>query len=120
GEPGAPGGENDSAGLRIDVLVSNPPYIPAGDIAGLQPEVRDHEPRLALDGGGDGLDPYRRMLEQLPRLAQMPRIIAFELGMGQAREVARLLEQLGEWDEVRIIDDYAGIERHVIAVNNRA
>ena len=59
-----------AAGLRIDVLVSNPPYIPAGDIPGLQPEVRDYEPRLALDGGDDGLTPYRRMLEQLPLLEQ--------------------------------------------------
>nr|WP_229750636.1 peptide chain release factor N(5)-glutamine methyltransferase [Paenibacillus nasutitermitis] len=120
GETGAPAGEGGpAAGLRIDVLVSNPPYIPAGDIAGLQPEVRDHEPRLALDGGDDGLHPYRRMLEQLPRLAQLPRIVAFELGMAQAREVARMLKRPGIWDEVRIICDYAGIERHVIAVNHR-
>nr|WP_309568671.1 HemK/PrmC family methyltransferase [Paenibacillus sp. sptzw28] len=117
-DPGAPGG-GGPAGLRIDVLVSNPPYIPAGDIAGLQPEVRDHEPRLALDGGEDGLDPYRRILGQLPLLAVMPRIVAFELGMGQARDVAGMLEALGAWDEIMIINDYAGIERHVIAVNNR-
>jgi release factor glutamine methyltransferase len=117
-DPGAPGGGN-LAGLRIDVLVSNPPYIPAGDIAGLQPEVRDHEPRLALDGGRDGLDPYRRILEQLPLLTAIPRIVAFELGMGQAREVAGMLKALGAWDDITIINDYAGIERHVIAVNNR-
>ena len=104
------------AGLKIDVLVSNPPYIPASDIAGLQREVRDHEPWLALDGGADGLDPYRRMIEQLPSLAAIPRIVAFELGQGQAQEVARLLRETGHWPDIRIVTDYAGIERHVIAV----
>jgi release factor glutamine methyltransferase len=118
-DPGAPGDGGNLAGLRIDVLVSNPPYIPAGDIAGLQPEVRDHEPRLALDGGQDGLDPYRRILEQLTLLTAIPRIVAFELGMGQAREVAGMLKALGTWDDITIINDYAGIERHVIAVKNR-
>ncbi|MFC4811870.1 peptide chain release factor N(5)-glutamine methyltransferase [Paenibacillus sp. GCM10023250] len=105
-----------AAGLRIDVLVSNPPYIPAGHIAGLQPEVRDHEPRLALDGGDDGLTPYRRMAEQLARLSALPRIVGFELGIGQAQAVADLLRGIGAWREVRIIPDYAGIDRHVLAV----
>ncbi|QHW35162.1 peptide chain release factor N(5)-glutamine methyltransferase [Paenibacillus rhizovicinus] len=104
------------AGLRIDVLVSNPPYIPAGDISGLQPEVRDHEPRLALDGGDDGLTPYRRMAEQLKQLSALPRIVGFELGIGQAEAVADLLRGIGAWREVRIIPDYAGIDRHVLAV----
>lgn len=71
------------AGLETDILVSNPPYIPGGDIAGLQREVRDHEPRTALDGGGDGLDPYRRMMEQLPLLSAPPRLVGFELGQGR-------------------------------------
>ncbi len=103
-------------GLAVDVLVSNPPYIPAADLQGLQREVRDYEPHLALDGGADGLDPYRRMLEQLPLLAKLPRIVAFELGIGQPRIVAELLRSLGAWNDIRIISDYAGIERHVIAV----
>ncbi|WP_116188248.1 peptide chain release factor N(5)-glutamine methyltransferase [Paenibacillus taihuensis] len=119
--PGADAAHVDSetgsaAGLRIDVLVSNPPYIPAGDIAGLQPEVRDHEPRLALDGGDDGLTPYRRMAEQLAQLSAMPRIVGFELGMGQAEAVADLLRGIGAWRDIRIINDYAGIGRHVLAV----
>ncbi|EFM09106.1 protein-(glutamine-N5) methyltransferase, release factor-specific [Paenibacillus curdlanolyticus YK9] len=105
-----------AAGLRIDVLVSNPPYIPAGDLPDLQTEVRDYEPRLALDGGMDGLDPYRRMAEQLLRLAELPRIVAFELGMGQAEDVAELLRSIGYWDHIRIITDYGGIDRHVVAV----
>ncbi|MDF2835680.1 MAG: modification methylase, HemK family [Paenibacillus sp.] len=103
-------------GSRIDVLVSNPPYIPAADMDGLQREVRDHEPRLALEGGADGLDPYRRMLEQLPLLPAMPRIVAFELGIHQPRVVAGLMREIGAWDDIAIITDYNGIERHIIAV----
>lgn len=104
------------AGERLDILVSNPPYIPAGDIAGLQQEVRDHEPRLALDGGPDGLAPYRIMLEQLRLLPAPPQVIGFELGMGQARDVAALLESAGHWPEIIIVPDLAGIERHVLGV----
>ncbi|QDY84485.1 peptide chain release factor N(5)-glutamine methyltransferase [Paenibacillus polymyxa] len=105
------------AGMAVDILVSNPPYIPAADIAGLQPEVRDHEPRMALDGGPDGLGPYRAMLEQLGLLQTPPRLIGFELGMGQARDVANLLERAGHWRNILIIPDLAGIERHVLGVS---
>ncbi|XEC95301.1 peptide chain release factor N(5)-glutamine methyltransferase [Paenibacillus tarimensis] len=119
--PGQSGGvaRRGIAGLRADILVSNPPYIPARELAHLQREVRDYEPRLALDGGADGLEPYRRMLEQLPGLAALPRIVAFELGIGQAREVAGLLQEFSVWTDIRIIRDYAGIERHVMAVDSR-
>lgn len=111
-------GELQHGELRIDVLVSNPPYIPAADMLELQREVRDYEPHLALEGGPDGLIPYRRMLEQLPLLAQMPRIVAFELGMGQPRIVADMMREMSQWDDIRIISDYAGIERHVIATRS--
>jgi release factor glutamine methyltransferase len=104
------------AGERLDILVSNPPYIPADDIAGLQQEVRDHEPRLALDGGPDGLAPYRIMVEQLKLLPAPPQIVGFELGMGQAQDVAALLESAGHWPEIIIVPDLAGIERHVLGV----
>jgi len=106
------------SGLGIDVLVSNPPYIPAADIPGLQPEVRDYEPRLALVGGDDGLEPYRRMALQLPQLARLPRIVGFELGIGQAQAVAELLRAIGHWDDIRIITDYGGIDRHVLAIRH--
>ncbi|WP_082882464.1 peptide chain release factor N(5)-glutamine methyltransferase [Paenibacillus swuensis] len=104
------------AGLAVDILVSNPPYIPSADIPALQPEVRAHEPLSALDGGDDGLVLYRRMLAQLPELPAMPRLVGFEVGMGQARDVAAMLRAVAVWDEVRIIPDLAGIERHVVAV----
>lgn len=104
------------AGMETDILVSNPPYIPGADIAGLQREVRDYEPRSALDGGADGLDPYRRMLEQLPLLPAPPRLIAFELGLGQAEQVAGLLRAAGHWNEIVTVNDLAGIARHVLGL----
>ncbi|BCG61401.1 hypothetical protein PUR_48260 [Paenibacillus sp. URB8-2] len=103
-------------GLETDILVSNPPYIPGADIAGLQREVRDHEPRTALDGGEDGLDPYRRMMEQLRLLPAPPRLVGFELGLGQAEQVAALLTAAGHWSEIVTVPDLAGIPRHVLGI----
>jgi release factor glutamine methyltransferase len=100
----------------IDILISNPPYIPSADIPGLQREVRDHEPHLALDGGDDGLGPYRMMADQLPRLPQLPRLVAWEVGAGQAEAVAQLLRDAAKWADIRFIQDYAGIDRHVVAM----
>ncbi|MEK8133103.1 peptide chain release factor N(5)-glutamine methyltransferase [Paenibacillus filicis] len=102
-------------GGPIDILVSNPPYIPEEDERGLQVEVRLFEPRTALYGGVDGLVLYRRMVAQLAELSQLPRIVAFEVGLGQAEAVRELLLQAAAWDEVRLIPDLAGIDRHVVA-----
>ncbi|MEX1029471.1 MAG: peptide chain release factor N(5)-glutamine methyltransferase [Paenibacillaceae bacterium] len=104
-------------GLRVDILVSNPPYIPSTDIPELQREVREHEPMLSLDGGEDGLYCYRTMLEQMRRLPIIPRLVGFEVGFGQAQDVAALMEKCGWWKQIEIILDYAGIERHVIGCN---
>lgn len=103
-------------GEPLDIVVSNPPYIPADTIAHLQPEVRDYEPRGALDGGPDGLAPYRVMMAQLPLLPRPPCLIGFELGMGQAGDVAELLRQAGCWREIVTVTDLAGIDRHVIGI----
>jgi len=103
-------------GIRVDILVSNPPYIPSSDIEGLQREVREHEPVLALDGGDDGLFCYRRMLAQMERLPSVPSLIGFEVGFGQAQDVAKLMKNCGWWKRVEIILDYSGIERHVIGL----
>ncbi|MGU3471568.1 peptide chain release factor N(5)-glutamine methyltransferase [Paenibacillus sp. D51F] len=115
-QPFLASGGGSMEGLEVDVLVSNPPYIPAGDLPGLQREVREFEPRLALDGGEDGLNPYRAMAEQLRSLTRLPSVVGFELGIGQARQVAALLEEIGHWDDISIVTDYGGIERHVVAV----
>lgn len=79
----------------FDVIVSNPPYIPSGEIDGLAPEVREHDPRLALDGGADGLDAYRRLADQLPLLLADGGVTALEVGAGQAEQVAELLTLAG-------------------------
>ncbi|UQZ84463.1 Release factor glutamine methyltransferase [Paenibacillus konkukensis] len=103
-------------GLRLDAVVSNPPYIPEADEEGLQPEVRLYEPPSALYGGKDGLELYRRLIAQLAELAAMPSLVGLEVGMGQASAVAQMLSAAAKWDEVQIIPDLAGIDRHVIAV----
>lgn len=105
-------------GVAIDILVSNPPYIRSEDMPGLQREVRDFEPHLALDGGEDGLTPYRRMAAQLARLPRLPRLVAWEMGAGQADDAAKLLRAVADWREIRYVKDYAGIDRHVIAVKD--
>lgn len=104
-----------AAGLSPDIVVSNPPYIKSSDLPDLQREVRDFEPHLALDGGEDGLDFYRRLVEQLASQPVKPRLVGFEVGMGQAPEVAALLRELGVFDRVGTVKDLAGIERHVLA-----
>ncbi|MDF2661778.1 MAG: prmC [Paenibacillus sp.] len=100
--------------ITIDILVSNPPYIESGDMPHLQPEVREHEPHLALDGGPDGLRFYRRIVEQTGELPSRPAVIGFEVGSGQARQVAELIRESGGWERIEIVNDLAGIERHVI------
>jgi release factor glutamine methyltransferase len=94
----------------VDWVVSNPPYIPSGDIDALMPEVSRHEPRLALDGGADGLDVIRRLDEVAWRRAR--RGLLVELGQGQADAVADLLRDRG-WLDVRSWADLAGIARVV-------
>ena len=104
--------------VPINVLLSNPPYIPSGDIAGLDTQVKDHEPLSALDGGQDGLDLYIRMINQLPPVIGDKAFVGFEVGMGQAEDVKAMLEDTGLFQETYIIDDYAGIGRHVIAIRS--
>lgn len=102
-------------GLAADILVSNPPYIPSADLPGLQREVREFEPRLALDGGPDGLAPYRRMADRMRLLPRLPRLVAWEVGAGQAEDAAELLRRAAEWERIWFVKDYAGIDRHVLA-----
>lgn len=104
-----------AAGLSPDILVSNPPYIPSADIASLQPEVRVYEPLLALDGGEDGLTPYRRLVRQMAELPAYPTLVGFEVGINQAEAVMQLLAEQEQWDWVETVADLAGIPRHVLA-----
>jgi release factor glutamine methyltransferase len=97
----------------FDLILSNPPYIPSGDIAGLMPEVAMYEPVAALDGGVDGLHAYRRILSQIPSLLRPNGAAVLELGQGQEAEVARLARMVGlEVQPAR--DDLGGIARALV------
>lgn len=98
----------------VDILVSNPPYIPSKDVLELDVQVKDHEPMRALDGGEDGLDFYRRICQGLPQVLRQDGLVAFEVGMGQARDVEQLLLASGVIARTEVIEDLAGIERIVI------
>jgi len=98
----------------FDVMVSNPPYIRADAIASLAPEVREHDPRLALDGGADGLAAYRAILDGVGALLKPGGFAAFEIGLGQAGRIAELCRNAG-LGEVDFVSDLAGIERVVTA-----
>ncbi|MDF2925862.1 MAG: SAM-dependent methyltransferase [Paenibacillaceae bacterium] len=104
-----------AAGVAPDIIVSNPPYVPSRDLPDLQREVRDFEPQLALDGGDDGLMLYRRLAAELKLLTRPPRLAGFEMGMGQAVQVAEMLRDTGLFTKVEIVKDLSGIDRHVLA-----
>lgn len=98
---------------RFDLVVSNPPYIPTAEIDGLQPEVSRFEPRVALDGGGDGLAAYRIITAALPELLKPGGAFALEVGVGQAEAVRALAEEAGlSSGEPR--RDLSGIPRVVV------
>lgn len=89
---------------QIDILVSNPPYIPSQEIEGLEPEVRDYEPRIALDGREDGLDFYRRIALDGRTYLRQGASVYLEIGYNQGDEVKKILEEAG-FVSVRIIKD---------------
>jgi release factor glutamine methyltransferase len=98
---------------RIDVLVSNPPYIPTDDIENLQIEVSKFEPRIALDGGKDGLDFYKEIINRAPKYLRQGGFMALEVGHDQARRVMELMEEKNRYIDIEITKDLAGIERVV-------
>jgi release factor glutamine methyltransferase len=100
------------AGTRFDVITANPPYIPTGELEGLPPDVRDHEPRLALDGGRDGLDVIRRVVKMGAARLTGGGVLAVEVHYDQAARVTALFEEAGYRDVDRRMD-YGGIERVV-------
>ncbi|MDD5556938.1 MAG: peptide chain release factor N(5)-glutamine methyltransferase [bacterium] len=99
----------------FDLIVSNPPYVSEEEMAALPPEVREREPRLALDGGADGLSVVRRLLAGAPRLLKPGGLIVLEVGSGQAPVVRRMAASSGTYAGVEIDRDYAGVERVVSA-----
>jgi release factor glutamine methyltransferase len=85
----------EAVGGTFDLAVANPPYLSAADMAGLTPEVRNHDPRGALDGGADGLSAYRRIVPHLRKVLRPGGTALFEIGPSQADAVARLLAEAG-------------------------
>jgi len=104
---------------RLDAIVSNPPYIPSADLTALQPEVRLFEPRLALDGGTDGLVFYRSLIREAADFLKSDGLLALEIGQGQARHVSGLAQDGENYYNVRTFLDMAGIERVVSARKKR-
>jgi len=102
----------------FDVIVCNPPYIPSGDIAGLDVSVKDYEPHMALDGGEDGLDFYRIIAAKWKSALRLGGALVFEVGIGQAPEVEEILAQNG-YENIQTAQDTQGIWRVVEGtVNN--
>ncbi|WP_018266328.1 peptide chain release factor N(5)-glutamine methyltransferase [Methylosinus sp. LW4] len=104
----------DALAARFDLIVSNPPYIASGELDALEPEVRLYDPRLALDGGVDGLSCYREIIDDLPRLLAERGAAVLEAGDGQARSVAALMAEKG-LEPAGIRKDAGGRERAVAA-----
>lgn len=99
---------------KYSLLVSNPPYIRSNVIPDLMEEVRDHEPHMALDGGEDGLDFYRRILEQAPSFLEEDGVVLFEIGYDQGQALRDLFEACG-YTQIRTVKDLAGLDRVSIA-----
>ncbi|WP_269515261.1 peptide chain release factor N(5)-glutamine methyltransferase [Brevundimonas subvibrioides] len=98
----------------FDLVVSNPPYIPSGDIPGLDPEVRDHDPLLALDGGPDGLQAYRDLAPEIARILKPGGLFAVEIGWDQGPQVKALFEAAG-LTNVKVVKDLG--DRHRVVTN---
>jgi len=100
-------------GNKFDIIVSNPPYIPSEVIEGLQVEVSQFEPRLALDGGEDGYNYYRRISHEALKYLKKGGFLAFEVGHDQAVEIKKMLLAFG-YGNIRFVKDLPGIDRVVI------
>lgn len=100
---------------KVEIIVSNPPYIPLTDADSLAIHVREHEPHLALFGGVDGLDLYRRFMKELPLCIKEKGLVAFEVGIEQAKVVQAMLAETFPFAETDIKKDINGKERMVFA-----
>jgi release factor glutamine methyltransferase len=106
-------------GLLFDLIVANPPYVPSAEIEALAPEVRDHDPRLALDGGADGLDFYRRLAAEAPGHLHPAGRMMLEIGDGQAEQIRQCFLR-HKWVVESVEADYSARPRVLIARAERS
>ena len=104
------------AGQKVDILLSNPPYIPESDREWMSEVVTDHEPSMALFAGEDGLDCYRELAANMSKVLGLPALVGFEVGAGQAESVAALIKASIPLAETDIVYDINGKDRMVFAV----
>lgn len=97
---------------KFEIIVSNPPYIASAEVDRLMPEVRDHEPRMALDGTEDGLEFYRRIIAEAGQYLVSSGMLFFEIGYDQGQAASELMREHG-YREVQVVQDYAGLDRVV-------
>lgn len=100
---------------RFDIIVSNPPYIPLDEKEQLSTVVKDYEPEIALFAGKDGLDAYRKIIQQLPYVVKKSSLIAFEIGNGQGKDVKQMLQHTFPESNIEIVNDLNKKERMVFA-----
>ncbi len=102
------------AGRSFDAIVSNPPYIPERDIEGLEPEVKCYEPMGALVAEDEGLFFYKKLMQDAPKLLKTGGFLALEAGIHEAGPIKEIGERSGDWENIEVIKDLAGIDRVVV------
>ncbi len=103
----------DNIPTKFDIIISNPPYIKRQDLKGLEIEVRDFDPRISLDGGEDGLEFYKKIIDKAPNYLNDGGVIYLEIGIGQSKDIVEMLSK--DFEEIEVKKDYAKIDRYIIA-----
>lgn len=103
----------DNIPTKFDIIISNPPYIKRKDLKSLEIEVRDFDPRISLDGGDDGLDFYREIIDKAPSYLNDGGMLYLEIGIDQSKDIVKMLNK--DFEDVVVKKDYAKIDRYIIA-----